>query len=974
MISLVGDEGAQFVQHLLGLRTVVFVGCGATMDDPNIALLIRFMGDWLDTEVPYYYLLRSDDALPLLPANVHPIVYGDSFDDLPSFLDELASLKLVEARRQSPLVGRVYESEGRDSSGLCGISSYHFSADEIPFIGREAELELLESFLDEDATFSRACLIGQGGAGKSRLAYELMGRHRFDWFCFFASVRADSASAESFFPFANTLVVFDCVRGREGRIAGALRSLYASFAGSGFRLRVLFIEREVETGFSGWLRNLEGCLDGNIASDFARNEFCPPIILGDLSDREVSSLIAEVCRCCNLPADKARDGQLMEHYRRYDETLKFRPLYVRMYVEAWIANGRREPEYASFQPLIQGVLQREQEKWLGLFCGDYLACNAMIRLMVRACAGGPLILGELPGGYLQDWETVKGFISGRTFPGVQREEFQRALLAVSCHDIYDAEDCIAPEFPSVIKEYMLVYYVPAEDRVAFARELWENSGRQFSALLQRALKDFRENEALIEMMRAHPDPYEDSNVLLAHLAYIRKERVGEAESLDELGRQAEGEYAFWHDMPVLPAFDEEQSVLNLLKVQGLMLCGERFGAHSLSWEDMERSLSCCIEAAEVSLGELEGFKLLLLSDRAKLYACNGREDCAELLHGLMGRIEAGCEAEQGLINALKPYRRLLECNHEIMDFLLRGELYAALEKAKRVRSGVDFSDAEQVRLFCSSCHNIVKFSFLYRDQKRLDQARNMIETAVRAHPDDDALRALSLSAEVEQWQYRVLCAEESGEKARARIEEILAECEGLNHIKEFYDCWASAAIAYLNVCKEGSSLKSLSERAEALLCEDDSTGTQVAQAWMKIKIAEYEGKGSIPSTVVQRAHAYFLRQPESEGTRDAFFRLLWYSSERHKVSDYFDARARAAMLQDFLTNPLFSEEVYYQLMELGIDENMLESAVTEAGLMRDLPDDVGQPAGAKKPGRNDLCPCGSGKKFKKCCLGKGIYD
>ncbi|WP_026666431.1 IS1096 element passenger TnpR family protein [Butyrivibrio sp. FC2001] len=27
-----------------------------------------------------------------------------------------------------------------------------------------------------------------------------------------------------------------------------------------------------------------------------------------------------------------------------------------------------------------------------------------------------------------------------------------------------------------------------------------------------------------------------------------------------------------------------------------------------------------------------------------------------------------------------------------------------------------------------------------------------------------------------------------------------------------------------------------------------------------------------------------------------------------------------------------------------------------------------------KIGRNDPCPCGSGKKFKKCCMGKGIYD
>jgi hypothetical protein len=28
----------------------------------------------------------------------------------------------------------------------------------------------------------------------------------------------------------------------------------------------------------------------------------------------------------------------------------------------------------------------------------------------------------------------------------------------------------------------------------------------------------------------------------------------------------------------------------------------------------------------------------------------------------------------------------------------------------------------------------------------------------------------------------------------------------------------------------------------------------------------------------------------------------------------------------------------------------------------------------RKIGRNDLCPCSSGKKFKRCCIGKGIYD
>ena len=36
----------------------------------------------------------------------------------------------------------------------------------------------------------------------------------------------------------------------------------------------------------------------------------------------------------------------------------------------------------------------------------------------------------------------------------------------------------------------------------------------------------------------------------------------------------------------------------------------------------------------------------------------------------------------------------------------------------------------------------------------------------------------------------------------------------------------------------------------------------------------------------------------------------------------------------------------------------------QAPVLRDKP----------KIGRNDPCPCGSGKKFKQCCIGKGIYD
>ena len=57
----------------------------------------------------------------------------------------------------------------------------------------------------------------------------------------------------------------------------------------------------------------------------------------------------------------------------------------------------------------------------------------------------------------------------------------------------------------------------------------------------------------------------------------------------------------------------------------------------------------------------------------------------------------------------------------------------------------------------------------------------------------------------------------------------------------------------------------------------------------------------------------------------------------------------------------------------------MDSGIPEIDLMQEQLDEalIGAETyvrGYNKVGRNDPCPCGSGKKFKKCCLGKGIYD
>jgi hypothetical protein len=74
---------------------------------------------------------------------------------------------------------------------------------------------------------------------------------------------------------------------------------------------------------------------------------------------------------------------------------------------------------------------------------------------------------------------------------------------------------------------------------------------------------------------------------------------------------------------------------------------------------------------------------------------------------------------------------------------------------------------------------------------------------------------------------------------------------------------------------------------------------------------------------------------------------------------------------------LFESEDFEPLCESYFDEKGLEVRLTvpcEAGPLFEVNDSGGlgaaEPTGRVKVGRNAPCPCGSGKKYKKCCLGK----
>jgi len=70
---------------------------------------------------------------------------------------------------------------------------------------------------------------------------------------------------------------------------------------------------------------------------------------------------------------------------------------------------------------------------------------------------------------------------------------------------------------------------------------------------------------------------------------------------------------------------------------------------------------------------------------------------------------------------------------------------------------------------------------------------------------------------------------------------------------------------------------------------------------------------------------------------------------KDKIGDRFDKRRKAARLNELSRRSLSAEDIEAE-----------EQAIAAAG--------KGQPIKADDtPNRNDPCPCGSGKKYKKCC-------
>lgn len=152
---------------------------------------------------------------------------------------------------------------------------------QVPFVGRDDILQDFIRWCESDPVVSFRTLIGRGGAGKTRLAYELYARINKvpNWSAYFLHFLGNSAKGVDLWSeisSKNSLLIADYASDSPTPLADLLRPLTNS-APDGRRIRVLLLARTASWD-EGWLASLTSERTGEEVDRFfnPRDPIAPP--------------------------------------------------------------------------------------------------------------------------------------------------------------------------------------------------------------------------------------------------------------------------------------------------------------------------------------------------------------------------------------------------------------------------------------------------------------------------------------------------------------------------------------------------------------------------------------------------------------------------------------------------------------------------------------------------------------------------
>lgn len=551
--DVIANQGAQFIQNLISTCTLVILGCGATVDDPNLKGFMSFASKQLHLNIPYFYLHKAGDDLSDLEPNVIPVCYGMEYSDLSNAVEDMANYRIRTRYRDSGIIRVNPYVKTRKSF----TASYrlHYLNEFCKFVGREKELVELNKFCSADKELLWWSLVGKGGIGKSRLVYQWLKQLSNNWFGFFAKTDVDVERYREFKPFSDTVIVIDYVLGNEDKCATIVTTLFERFEYSRFKLRLLFVDRRYQNNENNWYDRIVGKMDMQTRLWFQECSYnnkttFSPLVISELSEEEELEFINVYLEAyLNNVADddtKVKYSSVLpdtadQIYSNFKIALKEecdRPLFVAVYTELWIYKDGCI-SVTSLDEMLAAFLKREEDRWLLCLDNHSNLLKDYVKLLALASASVLVCLDDDQGIYQQAAQNLQQYINASQRPGKKQtdfsdlfvyqeyahdyemdevstlEEIQEEILRRANDPKYlrlDEKGCsklltiIDPEYPDIIKEFLVDYYIPKYEWIGFSQAARLGTVTQFDMFLLHAIEDFPDKKSYMEMEFA---PLED---------------------------------------------------------------------------------------------------------------------------------------------------------------------------------------------------------------------------------------------------------------------------------------------------------------------------------------------------------------------------------------------------------------------------------------------------------------------------------
>lgn len=355
--------------------------------------------------------------------------------------DEIKSLKQLLTKEVS-----------KKTSLPTSRNRFKYNSNSTSFKGRSDEMEVLLEMCEDEASFLWLGICGQGGTGKSRLAYELCSRMINNEWTVFSPLHFSSHKETLYEAVKNIrnhiLICLDYVKQNFNAILHFIRYFIENPYSSDYKVRILLIERDKK----------EVLIDEQTIEEYnyrPTNRAIPCdgfLELQQMEEETIRSIIEDYIINQDASAQLSSESLdlMMNTLKEVDSELE-RPLYALFIADAWL--NHEDLLKWNRKDALDYLLRRERERLASIISDSNYHLNKVEQDKYRAATDFLYVIATYSGSIcLEDYADILSLKYGLS----DRDELLLAIL--SEYGILSAEKEVYGWTPDLIGEYFCVNY------------------------------------------------------------------------------------------------------------------------------------------------------------------------------------------------------------------------------------------------------------------------------------------------------------------------------------------------------------------------------------------------------------------------------------------------------------------------------------------------------------------------------------